>query len=226
MEDFRVDFVVDKGAFAKTIKIPLKHFCLAGATTRAGLLTAPLRERFGIFHHLDFYSPEELQLIVQRSARILGTSVEKDASLEIARRSRGTPRIANRLLKRVRDYALVKAGGLVTREVADAALKMEGIDESGLDRLDMQFLRVIVDIYGGGPVGIETLAATLNEESDTLDDMIEPYLLKIGLISRTPSGRRATERCYEHLGLPMPGNRPDTPQSGNSIKPDTTGLFD
>jgi Holliday junction DNA helicase RuvB len=204
MEDFRIDFVVDKGAFAKTIKIPLKRFTLVGATTRAGLLTAPLRERFGIFHHLDFYNDVELQTIIENSAKKLKIGIDSKASLEIAKRSRGTPRIANRLLKRVRDFAQVKADGFITLSVAESALDMEGIDNLGLDRLDSQFIKTLLDVYNGGPVGIDALAATLNEEADTLEDMIEPYLLKLGFISRTPSGRRATDKCYQHFGCELP----------------------
>lgn len=208
MEDFTVDFVVDKGAFAKTIKIPLKRFTLVGATTRAGLLSSPLRERFGIFHHLDFYPVDELEQILKRSCSILGVKADDEAIHEMAKRSRGTPRIANRLLKRVRDYAEVKADGVVTSEVADRALKAEGIDGMGLDRLDRKYLETIIKIYGGGPVGLEAIAATLNEESDTLSDMVEPFLLKIGFIMRTPGGRRATNAAYEHMGLgPGPGER-------------------
>ncbi len=201
MEDFQIDFVVDKGAFAKTIKVPLKRFSLVGATTRAGLLSAPLRERFGIFHHLDFYPPEELELIVRRSASILGITVREEAEGEIARRSRGTPRVANRLLKRVRDYAEVKGDGIITRDVVDGSLAMEGIDQVGLDNLDRKYLKAIIEFYGGGPVGIEALAATLNEEQDTLADMVEPFLLKIGFVIRTASGRRATEHAFRHLEL-------------------------
>ncbi len=201
MEDFQIDFVVDKGAFAKTIKVPLKRFTLVGATTRAGLLSAPLRERFGIFHHLDFYPPDELAMIVRRSASILRAAVHDDAPDEIARRSRGTPRVANRLLKRVRDYAEVKGDGVITKDVVNASLAMEGIDDVGLDNLDRKYLRAIIEFYGGGPVGIEALAATLNEEQDTLVDMVEPFLLKIGFVVRTASGRRATEHAFAHLRL-------------------------
>lgn len=199
MEDYRVDFVVDRGAFAKTIKIPLKCFTLVGATTRAGLLTAPLRERFGIFHHLDFYSDEELEQILQRSASILGVAIDAVARRDIAVRARGTPRIANRLLKRVRDFAQVCAQGSITGDVSQAALAMEGVDGIGLDRLDRKFLGALLDVYNGGPVGIEALAATLNEESDTLEDMVEPFLLKLGFITRTPGGRKATDLCYRHF---------------------------
>ncbi|MFN8533131.1 MAG: Holliday junction branch migration DNA helicase RuvB [Dehalococcoidia bacterium] len=190
MEDFQVDFVLDRGAFAKTIKIPLKHFTLVGATTRAGLLTAPLRDRFGILLHLDFYTPEELTEVVTRSSDIIGVPITQEGASEIARRSRGTPRIANRLLRRVRDYAQVHGSGEITREIARLALEREGIDERGLDALDRRYLATIDEFYAGGPVGIEALAATLNEETDTLEDIVEPFLLKEGYVIRTASGRR------------------------------------
>lgn len=205
MEDFKVDFVLDKGAYAKTIKVPLKRFTLVGATTRAGMLSAPMRDRFGIFSHMDYYSTDELQKVVLRSARILNVTIEADGAREIARRSRGTPRIANRLLRRVRDYAEVVADGMITCQVADIALKREMVDEMGLDKLDRAFLRTIIEFYDGGPVGIEALSATLNEETDTLVDMVEPYLLKIGYLNRTPSGRKATSAACEHLQLAYKG---------------------
>jgi holliday junction DNA helicase RuvB len=205
MEDFQVDFVLDKGAYAKTIKIPLKRFTLVGATTRAGMLSAPMRDRFGIFAHMDYYSTEELTRVVQRSAKLLKVRVDTKGAAEIARRARGTPRIANRLLRRVRDYAEVEADGIITREIADIALRREMVDEMGLDKLDRAFLGTIIGFYGGGPVGIEALSATLNEENDTLVDMVEPYLLKIGFLNRTPSGRKATCAAYEHLGVPFGG---------------------
>ena len=209
MEDFQVDFVLDKGAYAKTIKVPLKRFTLVGATTRAGMLSAPLRDRFGIFVHMDYYSVEELQRIVRRSAGLLKVKTDADGAGEIACRSRGTPRVANRLLRRVRDYAEVEADGVITREIADIALKREMVDEMGLDKLDRAFLRTIIEFYNGGPVGIEALSATLNEETDTLVDMVEPYLLKIGFLNRTPSGRKATRLASEHLGLsPEKGTNP------------------
>ncbi len=206
MEDFKVDFVVDKGMFAKTINVPLKRFTLLGATTRAGTLSAPLRNRFGLFFHLEFYSANELQQIVRRSARILGVELDEAAAAEIATRARGTPRIANRLLRRVRDFADVKAGGRVTPEVVCDALRLEGVDELGLDDLDRSFLSTIIRLYKGGPVGVEALSATLNEEVDTLVDMVEPYLLQQGFISRTKSGRKANEPAYRHLRVPMPGS--------------------
>ena len=199
MEDFKIDFIVDKGAFAKTIAIPLKRFTLIGATTRAGLLTSPLRERFGLFYHLDLYPVDELDTIVKRSAGILSVPIIKDASEQIARRSRGTPRIANRLLKRVRDYAQVRGDGSVTLDIVDKALTMEGIDELGLDELDHKLLRTIIKVYKGGPVGVEALAATLNMERDTIEDMVEPYLLHIGFVTRTRSGRVATEPAFAHI---------------------------
>lgn len=203
MEDFYVSFSLDKGAYVKPLKFTLPRFTLVGATTRAGALTAPLRERFGIQLHFDFYSDDELARIVIRSARLLGVEIEPEGAQEIARRSRGTPRIANRLLSRVRDYAEVRADGRVTRQVADEALRLEGVDEQGLDGLDRAFLRTILDTYDGGPVGIEALAATLNEDSDTLQDMVEPFLLKIGFLARTQAGRRATRRAAQHLGVPF-----------------------
>ncbi len=204
MEDFKVDFVVDKGMFAKTINIPLKKFTLIGATTRAGSLSAPLRNRFGLFYHLDFYEVEDLQQIIVRSARILNARLGVAGALEMARRARGTPRIANRLLRRVRDFAEVKAAGDITPEVAREALRLEGVDEDGLDDLDRSFLSIIIRHYNGGPVGVEALSATLNEEVDTLVDMVEPYLLQQGFISRTKSGRKANEPAYRLLNLPPP----------------------
>ncbi len=201
MEDFQIDFVVDRGAYAKTIKLPLKQFTLIGATTRAGMLTAPLRERFGIVHHLDYYSDDELQRIVTRSASVLDVPIERDGAAMIASRSRGTPRVANRLLRRVRDYAEVRAGGTITPGVADEALQREGVDARGLDRLDRAFLRTVVEQYGGGPVGISAIAATLTEDAETLEDVVEPYLLKAGFVVRTASGRKATAAAYRHLGI-------------------------
>ena len=201
MEDYSVDFMIDKGAFAKSIKLPVAPFTLVGATTRAGKLTAPLRERFGIFYHLDFYPDDELVKIINRSASILNVPLEPLGAEEIARRSRGTPRIANRLLRRVRDFAQVKGNGVIDRQIADAALCAQGVDGRGLDDLDRKLLRTIIDFYQGGPVGVEALAATLNEESDTLVDMVEPFLLKIGYLSRTPSGRKASPLAYQHFNL-------------------------
>lgn len=201
MEEFKIDFVIDRGAFAKTINIPLESFTLVGATTRAGFLSAPLRERFGISHHIGFYSGEELKEIVRRAAGMLATPIDEEAMLEIAKRSRGTPRIANRLLRRVRDYAQVRADGKITLGIARKGLEMEGIDGKGLDSLDRKYLRTILEFYDGGPVGIETLSATLSEEMDTLVDMVEPYLLKIGFVSRTRKGRVIGREVLEHLDI-------------------------
>jgi Holliday junction DNA helicase RuvB len=205
MEDYKVDFVVDKGMFAKTINVPLKRFTLVGATTRAGSLSAPLRNRFGLFYHLEFYTVDDLRKIIRRSAGILQTRLDEAGATEIARRARGTPRIANRLLRRVRDYADVKANSDINSGVASDALKLEGVDDHGLDDLDRNFLSTIIRIYNGGPVGVEAIAATLNEEVDTLVDVVEPYLLQQGFISRTKSGRKANEPAYRLLNLPMPG---------------------
>ena len=205
MEDFQVDFVYGKGAYAKSLPFQLKRFTLIGATTRAGLLTAPLRDRFGMIYHLDFYSPEELTDVVQRSSAILSVKIDQLGAQEIARRARGTPRVANRLLRRVRDYAQVKAQGTITKEVADGALAREGVDEHGLDRLDRQYLSTIAENYNGGPVGIEALAATVNEEVQTLVDVVEPYLLKMGFVLRTPGGRRIGEAAIRHLGFKEQG---------------------
>ena len=210
MEDFKVDFVVDKGMFAKTINVPLKKFTLLGATTRAGSLSAPLRNRFGLFYHLEFYTEDELRQIILRSAKIIEAIIDEAAAGEIARRARGTPRVANRLLRRVRDFAEVKAEGTITPEIARDALKLEGVDELGLDDLDRNYVSTIIKIYNGGPVGVEAIAATLNEEVDTLVDMVEPFLLQLGFISRTRSGRKANGPAYLHLKLPAPGIAPQT----------------
>ncbi len=204
MEDFAVNFVIDKGMNARTLKYSLKRFTLVGATTRPGMLSAPLRERFGIFHHLDFYSEMELTLIVTRSASILEARIQPDAAQEIARRSRGTPRIVNRLLRRVSDYALVKGDGAITRDIAEGALEKEGVDRRGLDRLDKRFLEAIIKHYGGGPVGIDAVAATINDDAETLAELVEPYLLKIGFIVRASRGRRVTREAYVHLGESPP----------------------
>jgi Holliday junction DNA helicase RuvB len=206
MEDFSVNFVVDRGMHARTLKYALRPFTLVAATTRPGMLSAPLRERFGIYHHLDFYSEDELERIVRRSASILGATIDADGAREIARRSRGTPRIANRLLRRVRDYAQVKADGVVAALVARDALDREGVDARGLDRLDRRFLAAIIDHYGGGPVGIEAVAATINDEAESLTELVEPYLLKIGFVLRTPAGRRVTRDGYLHVGKQPPGS--------------------
>jgi len=199
MENFQIDFIIDKGPYAKTIKFNLKHFTLIGATTRSGLLTAPLRGRFGMFYHLDFYQPQDLVKILNRSSEILNIKIDKEAALEIAGRSRGTPRISNRLLRRVRDFAQVKKSGIVTREIADEALTSLGIDSLGLDAIDRKVLKAIIDYYRGGPVGIESLAASLNEEVDTIVDVVEPFLLKNGFLERTPRGRKVTKIAYNHL---------------------------
>ena len=202
MEDFQIDFVVDRGAYAKTLKLPLKRFTLVGATTRAGMLSAPLRDRFGIVHHLAYYEAAELQRIVERSARVLEIAFEPAGAQTIAARSRGTPRVANRLLRRVRDFAEVRAGGVITAAVADEALRREGVDEIGLDRLDRAYLETIARQYGGGPVGINAIAATLTEDVETLEDVVEPFLLKVGFVQRTASGRKTTPAAHAHLGMP------------------------
>lgn len=204
MEDFTVDFVLDKGANARVLPFKLHHFTMVGATTMSGLLSGPLRDRFGLVYHLDFYHPDDLRTIVLRSAGILDVPIEEGGADEISRRSRGTPRIANRLLRRCRDFAQVESNGVITREAADAALRLEGIDTIGLDRLDRELLRIIIEVYQGGPVGIEALAATLNEEQSTLVEVVEPYLLKIGFLARTSTGRKATPAAYQHLGLVPP----------------------
>ena len=204
MEDYSVNFVIDKGMHARTLKYALRPFTLVAATTRPGMLSAPLRERFGIFHHLDFYSESELARIVTRSAAILETRTDVGGAGEIARRARGTPRIANRLLRRVRDYAQVSGDGVVTERIARDALDREGVDARGLDRLDRRFLGAIVEVYGGGPVGIEAVAATINDDAETLSEIVEPYLLKIGFIAREPRGRRVTREGYAHLGKQPP----------------------
>jgi Holliday junction DNA helicase RuvB len=201
MEEFKIDFTVDSGLHAKTINFPLKRFTLIGATTRAGLLSAPLRGRFGMLYHLDFYNPDELTAILKRSASLLQLRCA-DGTLElIASRSRGTPRIANRLLKRVRDYAQVKGTGILNTEVVENALKMEQIDPLGLDELDRAFLRALANVYDGGPAGIDALAATLGEEKDTLEDVVEPYLLQVGFLRRTKRGREITAKACKHLDL-------------------------
>jgi len=201
MENFKIDFIIDKGPYARTIQFHLKRFTLVGATTRSGLLSSPLRARFGIYYHLDFYTPEELSLIVMRSAKLLEIDIEEEAALKIAKCSRGTPRIANRLLRRVRDYAQVKSDGRITQENVQKALKKEGIDMMGLDHMDRKVLDTIINQYKGGPVGIDALVASLNEEADTIIDVIEPYLLKAGFIKRTRKGREATDLAYKHLGI-------------------------
>ncbi|MCQ2771121.1 MAG: Holliday junction branch migration DNA helicase RuvB [Clostridia bacterium] len=209
MEDYSLDIIIGKGPSAQSIRIPLPHFTLIGATTRAGQISTPLRDRFGIVLKLELYTFEELATIVGRSAGILGIDITDDGKNEIARRSRGTPRIANRLLKRVRDFAQVKGQGVIDKEIADAALNMLEIDELGLDNVDRRMLETIIKIYGGGPVGLETLAATIGEESITIEDVYEPYLLQIGFLSRTPRGRCVTQLAREHLGLSYRTNGKD-----------------
>ncbi|MCG8333429.1 MAG: Holliday junction branch migration DNA helicase RuvB [Proteobacteria bacterium] len=204
MEDYTLDIMIGQGPSARTIKLDLPRFTLIGATTRTGLLSTPLRERFGIPLHFEYYQPEELKQIIVRSAGILDVQIFDDAALALGKRSRGTPRIANRLLKRARDFADLKTDGVITLEIVDETLTRLGIDEIGLDRLDRTILKQIIDIHGGGPVGITTIAASVSEESDTIEEMVEPFLLKSGLIRRTPRGRVVTERAYEVLGLNPP----------------------
>ena len=206
MEDYALDIIVGKGPSANSIRLDLPHFTLIGATTRAGQLSAPLRDRFGVTLRLELYTPEELSRIVTRSAGILHVDIVPDGAYEIARRSRGTPRIANRMLRRVRDYAQVKADGVITAKVADQALCALEIDHLGLDPVDRRMLAAIMDHYRGGPVGLETLAATIGEESVTLEDVYEPYLMQLGFLTRTPRGRCVTERAYQHLHRPVPGS--------------------
>ena len=204
MEDFAIDIIIGKGPSANSIRLDLPKFTLIGATTRAGQLSAPLRDRFGVTLRLELYTPEELALIVKRSAGILDVPIEDDGAMEIAKRSRGTPRIANRMLRRVRDFAQVKAGGVITRAVADQALTALEVDHLGLDAIDRRMLTSIIEHYGGGPVGLETLAATINEEAVTLEDVYEPYLMQMGFLTRTPRGRCVTHLAYEHPGLTPP----------------------
>ena len=203
MEDFQIDFVIDKGPYAKTIKFRLKPFTLVGATTRSGLLSSPLRSRFGIFYHLDFYKIEDLAEVVKRSAKLLSIEIDKDATFEIARRARGTPRIANRLLRRIRDYVQVARIDKINLEVAAKTLDELGVDCAGLDELDRKVLKVVLTSFGGGPVGVESLAASLNEEVDTLVDTVEPYLLKAGYLKRSSRGRIATKIAFEHFGIEL-----------------------
>lgn len=201
MEDFAIDIMLGKDSSARSIRLELPKFTLVGATTRAGLLTAPLRDRFGVVQRMDFYSPEELSIIVKRSANVLGVEIEDSGAYEIARRSRGTPRLANRLLKRVRDFAQVKYDGVITKEVADFALDILDVDKLGLDNNDRTILLTLIQKFGGGPVGLDTMAAAIGEDAGTLEDVYEPYLLMNGLINRTPRGRMATELAYRHLGI-------------------------
>ncbi|HTI36623.1 MAG TPA: Holliday junction branch migration DNA helicase RuvB [Vicinamibacterales bacterium] len=204
MEDYELDIVIGQGPSARSVKIPVQPFTLIGATTRTGLLTSPLRARFGIVHRLDFYTTEDIREIVLRSSRILGVEIAPDAASEIARRSRGTPRVANRLLRRVRDYAQVRADGRITSEVAHLALALLEVDENGFDEVDRRLLRTIIDKFGGGPVGVASIAAAMSEERDALEDIYEPFLIQIGFLDRTPRGRVATARAYEYFGLTAP----------------------
>ena len=201
MEDYAIDIMIGKGASARSIRLELPKFTLVGATTRAGLLTAPLRDRFGVIHRLEFYSVEELKLIIIHSARILKVQIDEQGATELARRSRGTPRLANRILKRVRDFAQVKYDGKITKEVADVALDLMDVDKMGLDHIDRNILLTMIEKFGGGPVGLDTLAASIGEDAGTIEDVYEPYLLMNGLINRTSRGRVATEHAYHHLGL-------------------------
>ncbi len=205
MEDYELDIVIGQGPGARSVKLSLLPFTLIGATTRAGLLTSPLLARFGINHRLDFYTPADLDIIVGRSARILNVPIEPEAAAEIARRSRGTPRIANRLLRRVRDFAQVRAAGAITFDVAQAALRLLEVDELGFDEIDRRLLRTIIDKFGGGPVGVNSLAAAISEEKDAIEEIYEPYLIQVGFLDRTPRGRVATPRAYGYFGLQAPG---------------------
>ena len=212
MEDHAIDIIIGKGPSANSIRLDLPHFTLIGATTRAGQLSAPLRDRFGVTLRLELYTPAELSEIVTRSAGILNVSIAPEGAMEIARRSRGTPRIANRMLRRVRDFAEVRADGVITRKVADEALRALEIDALGLDPIDHRMLHAIIENYGGGPVGLDTLAATIGEESVTLEDVYEPYLMQLGFLTRTPRGRCVTRKAYEHLGLGVPASMADAPE--------------
>ena len=205
MEDYAIDIVIGKGATARSIRLDLPHFTMIGATTRAGLLTAPLRDRFGVVHHLEFYTEEELEIIVIRSARVLQVEIDGEGAREIARRSRGTPRLANRLLKRVRDFAQVKYDGRITGDIARFALDLLEVDRYGLDQTDRMILRTMIDKFAGGPVGLETLAAAIGEDAGTIEDVYEPYLLKNGFLNRTPRGRVVSEAAFAHLGVQVPG---------------------
>jgi Holliday junction DNA helicase RuvB len=205
LEDYELDIMIGQGPSARSVKVPLQKFTLIGATTRAGLLTSPLRSRFGIVHRLEFYTAADIEEIVRRSARILSVPIESAAAGEIARRSRGTPRIANRLLRRVRDFAEVRADGTITSDVAHAALRLLEVDEYGFDEIDRKLLRTIIDKFGGGPVGINSIAAAISEEKDAIEDIYEPFLIQIGFLDRTPRGRVATSRAYGYFGLDAPG---------------------
>ncbi len=202
MEDFALDIIIGKGPAARSIRLDLPHFTLIGATTKAGSLTAPLRDRFGVLQRLELYTPDHLFEIIKRSAKILGVVIEDDGAMEIAKRSRGTPRIANRLLKRVRDYAQVLSNGIINKKSADEALSMLEIDKIGLDKTDKAMIKTIIEVFSGGPVGLETLAATTGEDSNTIEDVYEPYLMQLGFVQRTPRGRCVTKLCYEYFGIP------------------------
>lgn len=204
MEDYCIDIMIGKGASARSIRLELPKFTLVGATTRAGMLTAPLRDRFGVIHRLEFYSVDELKLIIMHSARVLNVAIEEKGAEELARRSRGTPRLANRMLKRVRDFAQIKYDGVITEEVARTALDLMEVDRMGLDHIDRNILVTIIDKFKGGPVGLDTLAASIGEDAGTLEDVYEPFLLKNGFLNRTPKGRVATDLAYHHLGLEIP----------------------
>jgi len=204
MEDYELDIMIGQGPGARSVKLPVQPFTLVGATTRTGLLTSPLRARFGIVHRLDYYSDRDIEEIVRRSARILGVAIDDDAAVEIGRRSRGTPRVANRLLRRVRDYAQVRADGRITGDVARSALQLLEVDDRGFDEIDRRLLTTIIDKFGGGPVGVATLAAALSEEKDAIEEIYEPFLIQIGFLDRTPRGRVATARAYEYFGLSAP----------------------
>jgi Holliday junction DNA helicase RuvB len=208
MEDFTIDIVIGKGPAARSLRLDLPPFTLIGATTRTGLLTGPLRDRFGMAFRLEYYTPDELSAIVRRSAGILGVPVDAEGAAEIARRGRGTPRLANRLLKRVRDYAQVRHDGRITEDIAAEALAFFQVDHVGLDRMDIAILETLTNTFSGRPVGLNTLAAAVGEEPDTLEDVYEPFLLQLGFLARTPKGRQATPRAYEHLGLPQPVETP------------------
>lgn len=201
MEDYAYDIIIGKGPSARSLRIDLKKFTLVGATTRAGMLTSPLRDRFGVINRLELYNDAELKIIIERSAEILGIDIAEEGALEIARRSRGTPRIANRLLRRVRDYAQIKGDGVITKSIADGGLKLLEIDDRGLDHVDRRILEIIIGMFKGGPVGLDTLAAATGEEANTIEDVYEPFLMQVGFMMRTPRGRIATERAYQHLGV-------------------------
>jgi holliday junction DNA helicase RuvB len=224
MEDFRIDIMLDKGQHARTVSTKLDRFTLIGATTRLGLLTGPMRGRFGISHHLDFYDAQALFGIVKANAKLLGVKADEPALHELASRSRGTPRIANRLLRRVRDYAAVEGNGSMDLDITRKALELEGIDGRGLDEQDRQFLRTLIEVYDGGPAGIEALAATMSQEIDTLVDVIEPFLLQSALVTRTRQGRRATRAAFEHLGIPYKAPA-DTAEGADTAGEPDTGLF-